>query len=130
MRLAKQVYCDKLATIFWTCARDIPKDMLFEEVQLTLRQHWFELHGSTYRQIFPVSSSIVLPDSQLVKYIDAEPEILRSDYKVIGMFPTCKAMSPVVHWSTVFISCPSSLPEYTHKKARVFALIPNALMSA
>ena len=51
VRLAKQVYCDKLATIFWTCARDIPKDVLFEEVQLTLRQHWFELHGSTYRQI-------------------------------------------------------------------------------
>ena len=80
--------------------------------------------------LFPVSSSIVLPDSQLVEYIDAEPEILRSDYKVIGTFLTCKAMLPVVHWSTVFTSCPSSLPKYTLKEARVFALIPNALISA
>lgn len=72
----------------------------------------------------------MLPDSQLVEYKDAELEILRSDYKVIGMFRTCKAMSPVVHQSTVFISYPSSLPEYTLKETRAFALIPNALTSA
>ena len=86
--------------------------------------------GPLKGRFFPVTSSIVLPDSQLVEYTDAELETLRSHYKVIGMFPTCKAVSPVVHRSTVFISRPSSLSEYTLKEARVFAVTPNALTSA
>ena len=41
-------------------------------IQLTLEQHEFELHGSTYTQIFSVVDTVVLHDLPLV---DAEPQM-------------------------------------------------------
>jgi len=51
-----------------------------------LIQHRFELHGFTHKDFFQKICIAVLHDLQLVEFLDAELQILRTDYKVIFYF--------------------------------------------
>ena len=55
------------------------------KIQLTLEQQGFELHGSTYMQIFFFSTANTtgLHDLQLGDSTDEEPGLQRGDYKII-----------------------------------------------
>ena len=56
-------------------------------VQLTLVQHGFELHGSTYTHIF-FSIKCILHGLWLVEYLDVKLWLQKPDYKVILRFST------------------------------------------
>lgn len=52
------------------------------QIQLTLDQHVFELHGSIYMQIFLIKKH----NLQLLESAGIEPQIWRADCKIVQIF--------------------------------------------
>ena len=59
------------------------------KIQLTLEQHGFELHGSTYAWIFQEMRTIALHDPWVIESVDVEPWIERATVKLHVDFPLC-----------------------------------------
>ena len=75
---------------------EINKCCVHGKIQLTLEQHRFELHQSTYVDFFPVVNTTVLHDPWLVESLGAELSIRRASYKGICEFSTAQGSLPLI----------------------------------